>query len=146
MLSGRLVALIEAHAEELADRVQRTLSEDRRTSAYHDLPEAEVRARALRVFSHLGSWLEQSSDQAVEKEYVELGRVRRLEGIPLSEVVMALLLTRRVLWQFVDSQPADTVLEVRLQLDLELLVVRFFDRAVYHAVRGYESAAVPAHR
>lgn len=146
MLSGRLVALIEANAEELAERVRRTLSEDTRTSAYHALPAAEVRARALRVFARLGSWLERTSDRAVEEEYIELGRTRRLEGIPLSEVVMALLLTRRALWEFVEAQPADTVLEFRQELDLELLVVRFFDRAIYHAVRGYESAAVPAHR
>ena len=145
MFVGRLVALIEAHADELAGRVQRRLFSDGRTAAYHRLPESEVCARARRVFSRLGAWLERASDRELEKEYEELGRVRRLEGIPLSEVVIALLLTRRALWEFVDSQPADTVLEIRQQLDLELLVVRFFDRAIYHAVRGYENATVPAH-
>ncbi len=52
---------------------------------------------------------------------------------------MALLLVRRNLWQFVESQGANTSLELRQQLDLELLVVRFFDRAIFHTVRGYES-------
>ncbi len=52
---------------------------------------------------------------------------------------MALLITRRNLWQFVDSQGADTILELRQQLDLELLVVRFFDRAIYHTFRGYQA-------
>ena len=75
----------------------------------------------------------------VEDEYVRLGQTRREEGMPLSQVVMALLLTRRNLWHFVESQGAETILELRQQLDLELLVVRFFDRAIYHAVRGYES-------
>ena len=60
-------------------------------------------------------------------------------------MVRALPLTRRTLWRFVESQPADTVLEVRQQLELEPLVVRFFDRAILHAVRGYETAAGPAH-
>ena len=146
MFVGRLVALIEANADDLASLVQRRLFEEGRTAAYHRLPPAEVCLRARRVFARLGSWLERASDQALEEEYEELGRIRRLEGIPLSEVVLALLVTRRALWEFVDSQPADTVLEVRQQLDLELLVVPFFDRAIYYTVRGYESAAVPAHR
>ena len=51
---------------------------------------------------------------------------------------MALLLTRRNLWDFIDSQGADNILELRQQLDLELLVVRFYDRAIHHTVRGYE--------
>ena len=146
MLTGRLVSLIESRADELARLVQERLQEDPRTFSYHRLEGAELRARARRVFGNLGAWLETASDRAVAEEYGELGRVRRLEGIPLSEVVMALLLTRRTLWQFVDLQPADTVLEVRQQLELELLVVRFFDRAIFHAARGYEAAGVPAHR
>ena len=145
MLAGRLVSLIEAHADELSDRVQSRLHGDGRLAAYRRLDPGELRTRAGRVFLHLGEWLERASDRRLEEEYFELGRARRIEGIPLSEVVLALLLTRRTLWQFVESQPADTVLEVRQQLELELLVVRFFDRAILHAVRGYETAAVPAH-
>jgi hypothetical protein len=53
---------------------------------------------------------------------------------------MALLLTRRNLWRFVESQGWDSIMDLRQQLDLELLVVRFFDRAIHHAVRGYEAA------
>ena len=52
---------------------------------------------------------------------------------------MALLLVRRNLWQFVESLGANTSLELRQQLDLELLVVRFFDRAIFYTVQGYES-------
>ena len=81
----------------------------------------------------------EDAEAAVEAEYFRLGEIRREEGVPLSQVVMALLLTRRTLWQFVDSQGADSMLELRQQLDLELLVVRFFDRAIHHSVRGYES-------
>jgi hypothetical protein len=28
-------------------------------------------------------------------------------------------------------------------MDLEILVVRFFDKAIHHAVRGFEAAAGP---
>ncbi len=141
MLVGRLVGLIESHAEELAQRVTKRLLEDPRTEGYRGLDEEEVEARVAEVYANLGKWLGQSSDAAVEEVYVPLGRERREENIPLSQVVMGLLLVRRNLWQYVDSLGADSMLELRQQLDLELLVVRFFDRAIYHAVRGYQAEA-----
>ena len=139
MLVARLVALIEDHAEELAERIVRRLHEDPRTSAYRQFDRTELLERTRSVYSHLGQWLGQASEDAIEAEYFRLGEVRYSEGIPLSEVVMALLLTRRNLWQFIDSQGADNILELRQQLDLELLVVRFYDRAIHQTVRGYES-------
>jgi hypothetical protein len=141
MLVGRLVALIEKHADELTGRLVTTLRQDPRTPAYRRFTDQEVGSRARDVYAHLGGWLESSSDEALEREYRRLGANRRREGVPLSQVVMALLLTRRNLWNFVESQGADSVLELRQQLDLELLVVRFFDRAIYHTVRGFEEGA-----
>ena len=139
MLIARLVALIEEHADELTTRLVRRLRQDPRTSEYRRFDEAELGRRAHDVYAHLGGWLERTSEGRVEEEYFRLGETRREEGIALSQVVSALLLTRRNLWQFVDSLGGETILELRQQLDLELLVVRFFDRAIYHTIRGYES-------
>jgi hypothetical protein len=139
MLAGRLVALIEGHAEELTSRIVARLTEDPRTPDYRRFDESELADRARNVYAHQSDWLEVTSDSAVEAEYRRLGATRRAEGVPLAQVVMALLLTRRNLWSFVESHGADSILELRQQLDLELLVVRFFDRAIYHTVRGYES-------
>lgn len=138
MLVGRLVALIEKQADDLTAHLVTRVREDPRTAAYRGFSDQELGGRARDVYAHLGRWLERSSDEELEREYKRLGAARRREGVPLSQVVMALLLTRRNLWSFVESQGADSVLELRQQLDLELLVVRFFDRAIYHTVRGYE--------
>ena len=141
MLIARLVALIEDHADELTARLVGKLLTDHRTTEYRRFDEAELGKLAHDVYAHLGKWLEQTSDGRVEEEYFRLGEIRRSEGIPLAQVVSALLLTRRNLWQFVASMAGDTVLELRQQLDLELLVVRFFDRAIYHTVRGFQGDA-----
>ena len=139
MWVGRLVDLIEDHADELTERLVRRMREDPRTTGYRQFDDEEMGERAREVYSHLGRWLGETSESAVEAEYFRLGKIRCAEGIPLSEVVMALLLVRRNLWQFVESRGADTILELRQELDLELLVARFFDRAIFHTVRGYES-------
>jgi hypothetical protein len=119
----------------------RLVREDHRTAAYKIFDDAELGERARMVYANLGQWLGKSSEDQVEEEYYRLGQTRCKEGIPLSEVVMALLLTRRNLWHFVELQGWNTIFDLRQQLDLELLVVRFFDRAIHHTVRGYESEA-----
>ena len=139
MLIGKLVVLIEDHADELTARIVRKVKEDPRTEAYRRFDDAELGERAHNVYANLGRWLSEASEEHIEAEYFRLGQLRRSEQIPLSQVVMGLLLTRRNLWAFIESQGADSILELRQQLDLELLVVRFYDRAIYHTVRGYES-------
>jgi hypothetical protein len=141
MLVGKLIDLIEDHADELTERMVLKVRQDPRTTAYHRFDDEELGERARLVYANLGKWLGETSEAGVEAEYFRLGRQRCTERIPLSEVVMALLLTRRNLWHFVELQGWDTVFDLRQQLDLELLVVRFFDRAIHHAVRGYETEA-----
>ena len=138
---GKLIDLIEDHADELTERMVLKVREDPRTTAYHRFDDEELGDRARLVYANLGRWLGETSEEGVKEEYFRLGRRRCSERIPLSEVVMALLLTRRNLWHFVELQGWDTIFDLRQQLDLELLVVRFFDRAIHHAVRGYESEA-----
>ncbi len=140
MMIGKLVALIEDHADELTARMVRLVRENPATEGYHRFGDEELGARALLVYSNLSQWLNETSESHVEEDYYRIGKLRHREGIPLSHLVMALLLTRRNLWHFVESQGWDTIFDLRQQLDLELMVVRFFDRAIHHTVRGYEAA------
>ena len=141
MMIGKLVALIEDHADELTARMVRLVRENPATEGYRRFGDEELGERARLVYSNLGQWLSETSESHVEEEYFRIGSLRHSEGIALSQVVMALLLTRRNLWHFVESQGWNTIFDLRQQLDLELMVVRFFDRAIHHTVRGYEAAA-----
>lgn len=134
-----LVKLIENRADELADLMVGRVRESPRMAAYHRFGDPELRDRARLVYANLGKWLEEASEGQVEEEYFRLGKRRSQERIPLSQVVWALLLTRRTLWRFIESLGRDDDSHLQSTLDLEILVVRFFDRAILHAVRGYES-------
>jgi len=141
MMIGKLVGLIESHADELTARLVRKLRESQKTEGYHRFGDEELGARARLVYANLGQWLSETSERHVEEEYFRLGRTRCMEGIPLSQLVMALLFTRRNLGHFVEEQGWDNIFDLRQQLDLQILVIRFFDRAIHHAVRGYENEA-----
>lgn len=141
MQLDELVRLIEDRADELADLMVRNVRESPRMPAYHRFADQELSERARLVYANLEKWLEAGSEGLVQEEYFRLGTVRCRERIPLSEVIWGLLLTRRTLWQFIELQGRETVSDFQRALDLELLVVRFFDRAILHTVCGYESAA-----
>jgi hypothetical protein len=136
----RLVTLIEGNADELAEMMVRKVRESPRMGAYHRFGDDELGGRARLVYANLGKWLEDGSEGQVEEEYFKVGKQRYEERIPLSQLIWALFLTRRTLWQFVERQGWATIEELQRNLDIELLVVRFFDRAVLHAATGYESA------
>jgi hypothetical protein len=134
-----LVKLIESRADELTELMVRKVRESPRMAAYHRFGDDELGERARLVYANLGKWLEEASEGLVVEEYFRLGKLRCQERIPLSQVIWALLLIRRNLWEFIELQGWDTVSDLQRTLDLEILVVRFFDRAILHAVSGYES-------
>lgn len=134
-----LVNLVENQADELASIMVQRVRESPRMAGYHRFADEELEERARLVYANLGKWLEDGSEYLVQEEYSRLGRLRCRERIPISQVVWGLLLLRRTLWQFVEQQGWDTLSDLRGTLDLEILVVRFFDRAILHAVSGYEA-------
>ena len=143
MLSDRIVQIIQDHAEELTRGVLDGLAKNPRTAAYHKLPRTELHNRAYDVYHNLGRWITEKTEGPVSSTYVALGKTRHAEGIPLHEVVQALILTKQHLVSYVRSSLAvDSALELHQEEELNLLVGRFFDNAIYFAVKGYEEASL----
>jgi hypothetical protein len=143
MISQRLVQLIETHADELTKRWLKDVRQNVDTPGYHTFPEQELYKRAFDVYSHLGRWIGSETHRAeVERVYTALGAERFREGFTLSEVVEALLLTKRHLWWYVREHGLiDSAVHLYQSIELFETVVLFFDRAVHFAVVGYESEA-----
>jgi hypothetical protein len=139
MLSARLVRTIEDHAEELTRGVLNDLATNQKTPNYHRLSREELHRRVYDVYRNLGRWLSDTSDAPIEASYSELGHRRGREGVPLSEVVYALVLTKHHLREYIRSSGlVESVVELYQEEELNELVGRFFDKAVYYTVAGYE--------
>ena len=139
MLSARLVHMIEDHADELLRGLMDDLQSNPRTPSYHSLKREELRIRLQDVYRHMGGWLGDATEARIESVYGELGRKRHAEDIPLSEVVFALTLAKYHLRDYIRTRGlVDSAVELYQEKELQRLVGRFFDRAVYHTVRGYE--------
>jgi len=147
MLASRLVNMIEEHAEQLTQHVVQELRTDPRTATYHQVNPHEDYFRVFAVVHNLGMWLDTESDAATETAYRNLGRTRFLEGIPLAEVVCALMLTKHTLQGYMQAHGwMDSALDIWQQLELHSMIDRFFERATYFTVLSYEAEARSAGR
>jgi hypothetical protein len=134
--------MIQDHAEDLTSEVLKDLGTNPRTPAYHRLSQDELHRRVYDVYHNLGRWLGEKSDTQVESTYNNLGRTRRTEGVPVSEVTYALILVKEHLRQYIRRAGlVDSAVELYQEEELNLMIGHFFDKAMYYTIRGYEEGA-----
>jgi hypothetical protein len=139
MILPNMMTMIESHAEELTNEVLSDLRRNPRTPYFHRIPPEEMRRRIYDVYHNLGHWLAEKNEANIEAAYNELGRRRRAEVVPLSEVVCAVLLTKGHLWDFIRrNHDMHSAMAVYQQEELISMIGRFFDKAIYHTVKGHE--------
>ena len=138
---GKLVTLIEENADELTRKWRKAVRTHPEMPTYRSYDQEKLYERAFSVYSQLGKWLSQETTKDdIKSTYFELGKQRREEGFRFSELMLALVITRRVLWLKI---PKDDFLEdvsnLRDGMELSNNVILFFDRAMFYAAQGYES-------
>jgi hypothetical protein len=140
-ISARLVGLVEKNADQLTKRWMELVRTHPGTPTYHTYDEAKLYQRAFSVYSQFGKWLSaDTTADEIQEIYIALGAQRRKEGFALSELLQALIITRRVLWLKVEADGLlDTALDLNLALQLSNQTALFFDRAMFFAAQGYES-------
>ena len=153
MISATLIEQIEIHANRLTTDTAQDLLTNPRTSGFRTVPRGELEERIFQLFHHLGNWIGSPRSDRVEAEFTEWGRHRFSQGIPLSEVVYAVLLLKRHLRQFIKDNglvdaafpriEGDYVLPMHLHSlqDLNGTLGQFFDEALWYLTRGYEAEA-----
>jgi hypothetical protein len=141
-ISDKLVELIEKNAKQLATNWLNDVRKHPSTPTYHVYDEEELYNRAFDVYSRLSKWIsKETSKEEIHRHYIALGLQRRREGFALSEVIQALIITRRHIWLKVMSEGfLDTALDMYKALELNNRVILFFDRAIHYTALGYEIA------
>ena len=118
------------------------LQSNPRTSSYHRLSREVIHDRAYHVYKDLGLWLNSKAEEDIEASYTELGKEREAEGIPISQVVLALTLTKYHLRDYIRAAGlVDSAMDLYQALELQRVLGQFFDKAIYYTVGAYERAA-----
>lgn len=142
LLAYRLVRLIETHSAELAESLLRKVQASEKLRDYSNVPAEELEGRVYEIYRHLGQWLLDKTEGDVERLYEEIGSRRKAEGVPFSQLLHAIELTKENLWEFLKKREIETPAEVFGELEMLQLLEQFFDRAAYYAALGYERVCV----
>jgi len=140
MIALRLVRLIESHSEQLAESLMHKLASSNRAADLRRVPPSEIRERAHVIYRDLSGWLLTKTVDDIESIYIPLGRHRAEQGVALSAMVWALMMTEENLWHFLELEGMrEKPLEILGQFELLRLLDTFFEEAIYFATLGYES-------
>jgi hypothetical protein len=143
MLAYRLLRLVETHSDALAAGLLERTRNSPLLPGYRDVPTEELKQRVHEIYRHLADWLLGKSEVDVEKRYLAIGARRAHQGVPLSQLIWAIILTKRNLWDFLKQEAVlDQPAEISGELEVEELLDQFFDRAIYYAAVGYERSCV----
>jgi hypothetical protein len=131
--------MVEDHADQLTEGLIVDLKQNPRTPAYHDVAHGDMYDRIFKVYHDLGEWLSREAEQQVEAHYTDLGKRRAHEGVPLSEVLYALIRTKNHLFAYTRRTGLfDTAVDLYQLHEFRRLVEHFFDDAIYYTARAYE--------
>jgi len=139
MIALRLIHLIESHSEELAESLLHKLEHSSRAADLRKVPPNEIRERTREIYQNLSDWLLTKTDKEIERVYLPLGRRRAEQGVAMSALCWALMMTEENLWDFLELEGMrERPLEILGGFELLRLLDRFFDQAAYFATLGYE--------
>jgi hypothetical protein len=152
MVAERLVELIEIQAVRLAAEVTQDLITNPRTTGFARVNRPELEERLFNLLHHLGNWIGDRRSEKVQLEFADWGRRRFNQGIPISQIVFAIVVLKQHLRRYIQEHglveasfprvEGDYVLPMHLHSlqELNTQVGLFFDEALYHLALGFERA------
>ena len=139
MLIPNLIMAIESHAQSLATELVDDLMSNPKLFHMRRRGREDLEQTAVEVYGRLSAWLTAKNPKEIEQLFTARARVQRQAGIPLTEIVYAVLMLKRHVWEFVKRNAlVDSINDLYARDEVIILIAEFFDRLVYAAVRGYE--------
>ena len=153
MIAAKLVELIEIHAPRITTDIVEDLLINERTRGFRAVRRADLEQRVFQLLHHLGNWIGDPRSDKTRAEFTDWGRRRFDQGIPLSELIFAIIIIKQHLRRYISDNglvdasfprvEGDYVLPLHLHglQELNAQVGRFFDEALYSLAVGYEERA-----
>src|SRR4051812_14993112 len=101
MLLTNLMLSIQTHADQLTADFLKDVESNPRTEHLAKAPHEDVVHGARSLYGHLADWLGEKHPDALEENFRARARRQRQAGIPLSEIVYAVILLKKHAWEFV---------------------------------------------
>jgi len=141
MLALKMVRLIEAHAEALVERLVQRIRNSDHVTIYKSLPDEDLKEMSFEVYRHLGAWLMEKPEAEVERFFSYKAIRRADQGIPLSDLVWVLMITKENLFRYIQANvEVQHAYELFGELEMITAIDQFFDKAIFFVTVAYEKA------
>jgi 8-oxo-dGTP diphosphatase len=139
-LMVRLIDIIDMNVESIVKSWIVDVTTNSSTSEYHNMDKSSLTMTAQSILFQISRWLGGIYNDAEIKEfYMTNGMERKVAGFNLSDVLSALNLLRKHIWDVALSRGVwQKNLDIYMAFELERRIVIFFDKAALYTVKGYE--------
>ncbi len=139
MLSDKLIWLVERQADHLGKRWARMLREHPATASYHNFNDEYLERSIREVYRNLSDYIEDAhSAEQLARLFMDIGVRRKTQGVPLHELVFAIILARRNIWNFImEEETFSSAFKFHQVNEFWQRIMIFFDKNIYFVVHGY---------
>lgn len=132
-------AFVSEHGEEIAAMWLQDLRVSAQTPSYGVVSDQELVNASEFALGRVSQYFSGEPEEANIGEFFHnLGATRAAQGLPLPELISAILLLKREIWMSARTHGVwESAMDLQRALDLTRELGRFFDRAVYYATAGY---------
>lgn len=144
LLSDRLVEVIQENAAIITQNWLNDITTNRSTPSYQSFDKKKLFERAHSVLLQFSKWAtEYYMDKNVrsidiKSYFMEFGKEKRNDGFNLHELLSALSLKRKHIWEFALSHGiSKKTLDIYMAFEFDRRMMIFFDRATFYTTLGY---------
>lgn len=142
MRALKLVQHMQTNADRMSERVIDKINASGKCGDFlSKVSIEEQRRQGEQVYRDLTDWLATEADSSIEERYIALGVRRAQQGVPFSHLYWAVCIAHEHLWEYIQEECLlDEPVEFWGGVTLLRSLTRFFHRALYFALLGYEKA------
>jgi hypothetical protein len=144
MLISNLMLNIQTHADALTTAFVSDLVSNPKTPFLARVAREDLERGAATLYTSLADWLAEKQADKLETNFRARASRQRKAGVPLSEIVFAVILLKRHLWEFVKRNAlVDSIGDLYQRDEVIVLIGEFFDRLLYATAKGYQEGGEP---
>jgi uncharacterized protein len=130
---------VQNYGEEIANLWLDSLRRSPQTPSYGVVSDAELINASEFALTQVDEYFTgKPSESDIGEFFYQLGATRAAQGLPLPELISAILLLKREIWISARTHGVwESAVDLQKAVDLNRELGRFFDRAVYYSTAGY---------
>jgi succinate-acetate transporter protein len=130
---------VDSYGEEIAQMWLQDLRGSAQTPSYGVVSDEELVNASEFALTQVAEYFDgKPSEHNIGEWFHKLGATRAAQGLPLPELLSAILLLKREVWMTARTHGVwESAMDLQRAVDLNRELGRYFDRAVYYATAGY---------